>query len=131
MSAEAKEPTINRPDIEAEVRAVVLLYEAALTGNDLSVLDELFWRSPYTVRYGATECLYGKDEIENFRKSRSSQGLNRTIHRLQITTFGEDFAVANLEFQREGERRNGRQSQTWCRFAEGWRVVSAHVSLAI
>jgi hypothetical protein len=28
-----------------------------------------------------------------------------------------------------GSERTGRQSQTWVRTAEGWRVVAAHVSL--
>jgi hypothetical protein len=33
------------------------------------------------------------------------------------------------EFQRDGSTKTGRQSQTWVRFPEGWRVVAAHVSL--
>lgn len=123
------DPVINRPEVGAEVRAAVLRYEAALTGNELAVLDELFWSSSHTVRYGATECLYGKDEIDAFRKSRPSKGLARSVTRLEIATFGDNFAVANLEFRREGEPRVGRQSQTWIRFNEGWRIVSAHVSL--
>jgi hypothetical protein len=45
-----------------------------------------------------------------------------------ITTYGRDFATAMTEFTREGNPRIGRQSQTWVRFAEGWRVVAAHVS---
>ena len=49
--------------------------------------------------------------------------------RTAITTYGRDFATANLEFQREGSARTGRQSQTWMRTPEGWRVVAAHVSL--
>jgi len=123
------DPAINRPEVEAEVRAAVLRYEAALTGNELAVLDELFWSSAHTVRYGATERLYGKEEIDAFRKSRPSKGLARSVTRLEIATFGDNFAVANLEFRREGEPRVGRQSQTWIRFNEGWRIVSAHVSL--
>lgn len=104
-------------------------YEIALTTNKIDAMDEIFWKSPHTVRYGATECLYGHDQISEFRKARSAKHLDRKISRLEITTFGTDFAVANLEFVREGEARTGRQSQTWVRFAEGWRVVSAHVSL--
>jgi hypothetical protein len=46
-----------------------------------------------------------------------------------ITTYGEGFATANTEFQRDGVARTGRQSQTWMRTPEGWRVVVAHVSL--
>ncbi|HVB15334.1 MAG TPA: AtzH-like domain-containing protein [Stellaceae bacterium] len=46
-----------------------------------------------------------------------------------ITTYGRDFAVASTEFTRTGEPRIGRQTQSWVRCREGWRVVAAHVSL--
>jgi len=39
--------------------------------------------------------------------------------------------VANIEFVRAGSERIGRQSQTWVRLPEGWRVVAAHVSLML
>jgi hypothetical protein len=120
---------INLPHVLAEVTAQFARYEKALTGNDVAVLDELFWRSPHTLRYGLTENLYGSDEIEAFRASRPGQGLQRTVTRTAITTFGEDFAVANIEFVRDGNDRIGRQSQSWVRLPEGWRVVAAHVSL--
>ncbi len=120
---------INLPDVVAEVTAVVDRYEAALVSNDVAVLDTLFWNSPHTLRYGAGENLYGYDEIRAFRAQRSPQGLARQVLRTAITTYGRDFATANLEFQREGSARTGRQSQTWMRTPEGWRVVAAHVSL--
>lgn len=120
---------INLPDVVAEVTAVVERYEAALVSNDVEVLDTLFWNSPHTLRYGAGENLYGYDEIRAFRAQRSPQGLARQVLRTAITTYGRDFATANLEFQRDGSARTGRQSQTWMRTADGWRVVAAHVSL--
>lgn len=120
---------INLPDVLAEVTAAVERYEAALVSNDVQVLDTLFWNSPHTLRYGAGENLYGYDEIRAFRAQRSPQGLAREVLRTAITTYGRDFATANLEFQREGSTRIGRQSQTWMRTPQGWRVVSAHVSL--
>jgi hypothetical protein len=70
----------------------------------------------------------GIDAIRAFRQSRPSAGLARTLARTVITTFGRDFATAMTEFQREGQAKVGRQSQTWVRFAAGWRVVAAHVS---
>ena len=118
---------INNPEIVAEVNAVFAQYERALVSNDVAVLGELFWKSPTTVRYGAGENLYGYDEIEAFRHARSPVGLERTLRRTVITTYGRDFATANCEFVRAN--RIGRQSQTWMRTAQGWRVVSAHVSL--
>ena len=42
---------------------------------------------------------------------------------------GRDFGTANCEFQRHGGNRTGRQSHTWMRTPEGWRIVAAHVSL--
>ncbi len=103
-------------------------YEDALVNNKIDVLDELFWRSPATVRYGAGENLVGIEAIRAFRAARPSAGLARTLAATVITTFGHDFATAMTEFRRVGSDRIGRQSQTWVRFAEGWRVVAAHVS---
>jgi len=120
---------INLPDVVAEVTAQFERYEAALTGNDVAVLDELFWDSPHTLRYGATENLYGYAEIQAFRAARPAQGLARELLKTVITTYGRDVATANVEFRREGSTRTGRQSQTWLRTPEGWRVVAAHVSL--
>ena len=120
---------INLPEVLAEVQAVCARYEAALVGNDVAVLDELFWDSPRTLRYGAGENLYGYEAIQAFRAGRSPQGLARQVLRTVITTYGRDCATANIEFQREGSARTGRQSQTWLRTPQGWRVVAAHVSL--
>ena len=122
-------PDINRPDVLREVREVFARYEQALVGNDTEALDALFWHSDAVVRYGATENLVGIEAIRAFRAARSSVGLARTLDRTMITTFGTDFATAMTEFRREGNDRIGRQGQTWVRFAEGWRIVAAHVSL--
>ncbi|AMM24525.1 oxalurate catabolism protein HpxZ [Variovorax sp. PAMC 28711] len=122
-------PEINIPTVLAEVEDAFARYEDALVHNKVDVLDELFWNSPHTLRYGATENLYGAEAIQAFRASRPSQGLQRRLLRVVLTTYGEDFATANCEFLREGGDRTGRQSQTWMRTPEGWRVVSAHVSL--
>ena len=120
---------INLPEVVAEVTAAFDRYEDALVNNKVDVLDELFWDSPHTLRYGATENLYGYDAIRAFRASRPAQGLAREILRTVITTYGRDFATANVEFRRTGSTKTGRQSQTWMRTAQGWRVVAAHVSL--
>jgi len=122
-------PDINRPDVLREMREVFARYEQALVGNDTETLDALFWHSDAVVRYGATENLVGIEAIRAFRAARSSVGLARTLDRTMITTFGTDFATAMTEFRREGNDRIGRQGQTWVRFAEGWRIVAAHVSL--
>ena len=120
---------INLPHVLAEMEVAFARYEDALVNNKVNVLDELFWNSPHTLRYGIGENLYGFEAIQAFRASRPFQGLQRTCMNTVITTYGEDFATANTEFQRDGVARSGRQSQTWMRTPEGWRVVAAHVSL--
>ncbi len=120
---------VNLPDVLAEVTAQFARYEKALTTNDVAVLDELFWDSPLTLRYGAGENLYGHAAIAGFRAGRPAVGLQREVLRTVVTTFGRDFATANIEFRRAGSDRTGRQSQTWVRTDQGWRVVAAHVSL--
>jgi hypothetical protein len=120
---------INLPDVLAEMTAVFARYEDALVTNKVDVLDELFWDSPLTVRYGATENLVSIEAIRAFRIARPSVGLTRTLSNTVITTYGRDFATAMTEFHREGSTRTGRQSQTWVRMPQGWRVVAAHVSV--
>jgi len=120
---------INDPVALAELTKAFADYEQALVTNDIATLDRLFWNSPETLRYGVGENLYGFVAIQDFRNSRPSQGLDRTVTRSAITTFGSDYGVANIEFLRAGTDRIGRQSQSWVRFDEGWRVVAAHVSL--
>ena len=128
LNKKTTECEINQANVLQDVTVMVDRYEAALVTNDVETLDSLFWRDECTVRYGASECLYGHDEILNFRKSRNAQGLMRTVTRRAITTYGEQFATASLEFVRDGETRVGRQSQTWVKLANGWQVVNAHVS---
>ncbi len=122
---------VNLPDVHAEVSAIFALYEQALVSNDVALLDQLFWDSPRTVRYGVGENLLGIEAIRAFRTARSPVGLARTLRNTVITTFGRDFATAMTEFVRPNG--TGRQSQTWVRTDApghgGWRVVAAHVSL--
>ena len=120
---------INEPEVLAEVAAAFARYEDALVHNKVDVLDELFWNSASTVRYGVGENLYGFEAIQAFRAARPSAGLARTLQRTVITTYGRDSATTMTEFLRDGQRGIGRQSQTWVRFPEGWKVVAAHVSL--
>jgi hypothetical protein len=123
-------PVINDPETLAEMQAAFARYEKALVENDVDTLDELFWKSPHTLRYGGGENLYGYSEIAAFRAGRSPAGLARTLERTVITTYGRDFATANTLFRRESlPGKVGRQSQTWVRMPEGWRVVAAHVSV--
>jgi hypothetical protein len=123
---------INDPAVLAEVEAAFAQYETALTTNDVATLDKLFKDSPHTLRYGVAENLYGYGEIAAFRSARSPVGVMRTIERTVITTYGDATATANTMFRRDSMvGKVGRQSQTWVKFPEGWRIVSAHVSIIL
>ena len=119
---------INIPEVVAEVKAAFGRYEKALNANDVEVLDSAFWNDPRVIRYSLMDNAYGYEAIHASRLARSKADMTRTISNTVITTFGRDLATANTEFQRVESGRRGRQSQTWARMPEGWRVVSAHVS---
>jgi hypothetical protein len=121
---------VDLPDVLAEVTGQFARYEAALVGNDVAVLDELFRADARTLRYGIGENLYGHDAITAFRAARSPAGLMRRTENTVITTYGRDTAVASTLFYRDSTPgRVGRQMQTWVRFPEGWKIVAAHVSI--
>jgi len=121
---------IDLPEVVAEVKAAFERYENALVSNDVAVLDELFRDDPRTIRYGVNEILYGYAEIKAFRGARLPVALGRKLARTIITTYGRDLAVASTLYERpSAPGKLGRQMQTWVKFAEGWRVVAAHVSL--
>jgi hypothetical protein len=121
---------IDLPDVLAEVTAQFERYEKALVTNNVDHLNELFRGDPRTLRYGIGENLYGHDAITAFRAARSPAGLMRRTAQTVITTYGRDAAVASTLFYRDtAPGKVGRQMQTWVRFAEGWKIVAAHVSM--
>ena len=122
---------VNRPEIVAEIRDLSAAYDRALLGNDVEALTGFFWDDALAQRFGATEELYGADEISAFRKARVVNFADRKTVNETIVTFGDSFAIATTEFTVTvgGAPRHGRQSQQWVRFPDlGWRIVSAHVS---
>jgi hypothetical protein len=121
---------VDLPDVLAEVGEAFARYEAALVSNDVATLDALFHPDARTLRYGIAENLYGYDAIKAFRAARLPAGLMRRTDKTVITCYGRDTAVASTLFYRDSAPgRVGRQMQTWIRFAQGWRIVAAHVSI--
>ena len=121
---------VNDPAVVAEVQAVFERYERALVANDVETLVELFRDAPETLRYGIDDAQHGHDEIAAFRSTSSQATPPRRLVDTVVTTFGDDVAVVDTEFVPDGSSARGRQSQTWLRTPDGWRVVSAHVSWA-
>jgi Protein of unknown function (DUF3225) len=124
---------IDIPEVLAELVATFEAYERALVDNDIQTLNLLFWASPLTTRYGTRdfERQYGHAEIAGFRLQRGAVDQRRVLRNQRITTFGRDFGIANTEFIPAGSDKIGRQSQTWIRTADGWKIVSAHVSFGM
>lgn len=119
---------IDDPVLLREVTAAFYEYERALMADDVPAMDALFHDAATTNRYGVGEVLYGIEEIRAFRKGRGGSP-QRRLGKVSITVYGDSFATADAEFFRENSDRRGRQTQAWVRFADGWKVVSAHVSL--
>ena len=119
---------VNDAVLLAEVTAAFAEYERALMADDLPAMDALFHDAPTTNRFGVGEVLWGIEAIREFRKGRGGSP-QRRLGRVAITVYGDAFATADAEFFREGSDRRGRQSQSWVKFSDGWKVVSAHVSL--
>lgn len=119
---------IDRPDVVAEVAEVFARYETALVANDLAVLDELFWDDERTVRCGFDGTQISHRAVAADRRARERQTAPRRLRLVTITAFGSSMATVTAEFVPHGSDAVGRQSQTWARLPEGWRVVSAHVS---
>lgn len=119
---------INDPGIVSEVRSAFEGYNAALDAGDVAALNGYFWDTPSTVRFGPTENLFGFAEISSFRSGRwqPADG-QRTIERVAITALGRDLATTNALICGSNGKVS-RQSQTWARLPEGWRIVAAHVS---
>jgi hypothetical protein len=120
---------IDRPDVRREVEALFHAYERALMANDVAALNGYFWRDARVTRYGIADLQLGHDALVAFRAATAAPRFTRELARVRITTFGADMAVAMSEFRRSDTHLLGMQTQTWVRFADGWKIVSAHVSM--
>lgn len=128
-TAERPDPDVDLPGPLAEVTAAFERYEAALVANDVDVLDELMWPDPRLVRVGLDDRQDGFADVAAFRRAQARQTPTRTLRHTAVVTFGDGTAVVTTAFVPTDRSRPGRQSQTWVRFAAGWRIVAAHVSL--
>lgn len=122
---------IDLPDVVSELTEMFEAYERALITNDIATLNDLFWDSELTLRYGVRdiERQYSHAAIAEFRIKRGPVNQTRVLRNQRITTFGRDMGVANTEYLVPGSDKVGRQSQTWLRTDKGWKIVSAHVSV--
>jgi len=120
---------LDEEKVAAEIREAFDAYERALQTNDVAALSGFFWEDERAVRLGADGGLYGHVAISSFRKGRDVRDIARELSEVRIVVLGHDFGVATCEYRRIASQRRGAQSQVWMRRPEGWRIVSAHVSL--
>lgn len=118
----------NEPAVVASVLAAFERYEVALVANDLDALDEFMWRDERLVRIGIDDRQDGFGEVSAFRRAQARQTPARALKDTAVVTFGDHTAVVTTTFVPTDGSPSGRQSQTWVRMPEGWRIVAAHVS---
>jgi hypothetical protein len=119
---------LDRPDVVAAVRAAFEGYERALAEDDVALLTELFWDDPRCVRYGVADRQYGAAEITAWRRAHPSVPTGRRLFGTVIVAVDDRTAVVSTLFGYPHLSVEGRQTQTWVRLAQGWRIVAAHVS---
>lgn len=122
---------INQHEIVQEITRLFLDYESALVSNDVEALCGFFWKHPALTRYGVADKQLGHEAMVAYRESVPAPNFKRELTDVRITTFGPDTAVAMCEFKRSDTDLHGFQTQTWVRLPEGWRIVSAHVSMVV
>jgi hypothetical protein len=120
---------MNDPTVVREIEAEFAAYDKALGANDVAALNGFFYDSPATIRYGIAENLYGYSEIQAYRAAVVASGGPPKRERTVITTYGRDFAAVSTLSRPRQAGRVIRTMQTWVRFAVGWRIVAAHVSI--
>ena len=89
--------TPNIPDIVAEVRELFERYEKALVEKNVEVMDNTYWNSPYTIRFGPAEHGWGFDQIHAHRVRRPPGEYSKEARRrLEILTLGRDIATTRI-----------------------------------
>ena len=104
---------IDSPDVVAEVTSAFERYERAINANDVATLNELFWNSPRTVRYGTGEQLYGYEAIPAVAAAHAVEETEQGT----MVAFDERVQAAGVTaLQAEGESFVGEEG------VMGWRV---------
>ena len=117
---------INSPDVLAEVGVAFAAYEQALIENDVEAILAFFDED--AVRFGIADQQVGLKEQAEWRRAQPALPPGRRLQDTIIQGYGRSVAVVTTLFGYPGGGKPGRQSQTWVRMPDGWRIVTAHVS---
>jgi ketosteroid isomerase-like protein len=117
---------IDRPDVIAEVTQAFEAYERALVADDVPVILGFF--ADRAVRFGIADQQVGLEEQAKWRLAQGPLPAGRRLKDTIIHAYGESTVIVTTLFGYPGSDVLGRQTQTWVRLPEGWRIVTAHVS---
>jgi ketosteroid isomerase-like protein len=117
---------IDRPDVIAEVTEAFEAYERALMANDVEAMLGFF--TGRARRFGIADQQAGRAEQRRWRQAQPPLPAGRHLKDTEVQAYGADAAVVTTLFGYPGSEVLGRQSQTWIRLPEGWRIAHAHVS---
>lgn len=112
-----------------EVQELFHSYEDALMRNDRDALNDYFWSDQSVTRYGVCDKQLGHAALVEYRASVPYPNFSRKLVNVRLTAFCSNTVIAMCEFKRSDTDLHGFQTQTWVRFEEGWKIVSAHVSM--
>jgi Protein of unknown function (DUF3225) len=118
-----------RTAAETEVRQQFDRYEQALRAHAIDTLNDFFVDSPQTVRFGTSEENYGKESIDTWRRLCVPVHPYRQTHHVVLVALTPQVVCVSCEFTDPNTVGTGRQSQTWLRTADGWKIAMAHVSV--
>ena len=97
--------------------------------NDVDAMDAAFLDDDRTLRYGIAEVQEGAAAIRAWRRAAVPVPPTRRITSRHVVALAADVVAVDITFVNgDHDPQVGRQSQTWVRVADGWRIVRAHVS---
>lgn len=111
-----------------EVEQLSDVYEAALRRNDVDVLMAMFWLHPDVLRFGIADQQHGGDELRAWRMTAPAVAPDRMTLSRHVVALAPGVVAVDITFA-DDDAMIGRQSQTWVRFPQGWRIARAHVSV--
>lgn len=114
---------------EIEVSLLFDAYEDALLSNDVDAMNNAFVASDDVLRFGIAEMQVGFGELVAWRASAAPVDPDRRITSRTVLGLAPGVVAVDITFANGDEPVVGRQSQTWVRRPEGWRIIRAHVSV--
>ncbi len=120
----------DRAAVLSEVRSAFEQYEQALLRHDVEALNGFFLNAADSIRYGIAEQHYGYEAIAAGRRIAAAVHPQRRLLRTVVSIHGDDVASVSAEFTDPVTAGVGRQTQTWVRTDNGWKIAVAHVSVA-